>query len=211
MMVLLPIVSLLLSLEIITKEYKKLRKESYGSFLKEYQGNLMNNIKNEVLEDLKTTIIHSGTIYVFGNGGSCEQADHFVAELIGIGIKAISLSMNPAVTSALANDIGYEKSLAYLIEIFVDPYDTVIFFTTSGKSKNICTAIDFMNTHLNKIFKYWVLTGQEDSENKVMEKTDYYVSVPSLDTQKIQEYHLSLIHEWYKELKIWKREKEESI
>ena len=82
-----------------------------------------------------------------GNGGSAAHAAHFAAELSGRfnrerkPIAAIALGQNAAEMTALANDFGYEQSFGRMINALMQPGDMVIALTTSGRSKNIISAL----------------------------------------------------------------------
>ena len=53
-----------------------------------------------------------GKALVFGNGGSAQQANHFVAELIHEKLPAISLNSDISVITSTANDYDYKEIFA---------------------------------------------------------------------------------------------------
>ena len=93
------------------------------------------------------TLANGGRILVCGNGGSAAQAQHLVAELVvrfetdRRALNAIALTADSAVLTACGNDYGYERIFARQIEALAQSGDTLIAFSTSGKSKNIKEAI----------------------------------------------------------------------
>lgn len=93
------------------------------------------------------TLADNGRILVCGNGGSAAQAQHLVAELVvrfetdRRALNAIALSADSAILTACGNDYGYERIFARQIEAYGNAGDTLIAFSTSGKSKNIKEAI----------------------------------------------------------------------
>ena len=93
------------------------------------------------------TLANGGRILVCGNGGSAAQAQHLVAELVvrfetdRRALNAIALSADSAILTACGNDYGYERIFARQIEAYGNAGDTLIAFSTSGKSKNIKEAI----------------------------------------------------------------------
>lgn len=139
-------------------------------------------------------------IFVAGNGGSCCESDHLVSELIGINYPAISLTSNQAVLTALSNDLGYEEAVAHQLATLGKEGDIFIALTTSGTSKNLLRALRVAEA--NKIYRI-VLTGQGKYKNggPAASLADCDIIVESNDVQVIQETHLEIIHQWYKNLK----------
>lgn len=84
-------------------------------------------------------IMLGGRILALGNGGSACDADRLVRMLAGIA-PARSL-LDPAVVSALANDIGSARMFARQVETFATASDVVVAFSTSGTSPNIIEAL----------------------------------------------------------------------
>ena len=82
---------------------------------------------NKVKNALQQCWLNKKTVYLVGNGGSEANATHLANDLIyGLGkntgkngIRAISLSTNMSVNSAISNDDGYEyvysKQLLYKV------------------------------------------------------------------------------------------------
>lgn len=114
-------------------------------------------IINQVPEDgvniaiklITTTIYGRGRIFVVGNGGLAEIANHFVADLtqdiyIKNGIHAISLSSNVATLTAIANDIGVDALFYTQLKAYGTHWnDLIILFSTDGKSPNILQTISY--------------------------------------------------------------------
>ena len=80
-----------------------------------------------------------GRLLVMGNGGSACDADRLV-RLVQDVAPARSL-VDPAVLSAIANDVGAARMFARQVETFATPADVVIVFSTSGTSANILEAV----------------------------------------------------------------------
>ncbi len=78
-------------------------------------------------------------ILALGNGGSACDADRFV-RLLGSWVHARSL-LDPAVLSALANDVGASRMFGRQVETFAVVGDVVAGFTTSGTSANVLAAL----------------------------------------------------------------------
>jgi D-sedoheptulose 7-phosphate isomerase len=92
-------------------------------------------------------IAAGGTVILFGNGGSATDANDFALDLAappkpGPSIPAISLSMEPATLSAIANDIGREAMFLRQIIAHSRPGDVAVAISTSGGSANIIAALE---------------------------------------------------------------------
>jgi D,D-heptose 1,7-bisphosphate phosphatase len=88
------------------------------------------------------------TVWVAGNGGASAIADHMatdhakhMAATDNLFSNVHSLSANHAVTTALANDIGYDAIYSWQLERFAVKNDVLVVFSVSGESKNIVRAI----------------------------------------------------------------------
>ncbi len=85
-----------------------------------------------------------GSVLTFGNGGSACDALAFVRQLDGVGgiaAGARSLVADPAVLSALGNDLGAELMFSRQIEAFARSSDIAMAFSTSGQSANVLRAL----------------------------------------------------------------------
>ena len=86
-----------------------------------------------------------GRIFVFGNGGSATDAAALVrlcATAAPRPLPAVSLVADPAVITALANDIGVDAVFARQLAAHGRGGDIAIAFSTSGGSTNVLAALD---------------------------------------------------------------------
>lgn len=88
-----------------------------------------------------------GKLIIFGNGGSATDANDWALDCVlpppGYRpVPAISLSMEPANLTAIANDVGVE--LIFLRQIIAQarPEDIAIAISTSGGSRNLIVALE---------------------------------------------------------------------
>jgi D-sedoheptulose 7-phosphate isomerase len=134
-------------------------------------------------------------LILFGNGGSSSDASHIAAEFVGKsrrdrpGLNAVSLNSNVAVMTALANDYDYSEIFSRQLKAIADEGDVVIAISTSGNSANIVKAVEAAR---RKKLKTIAFTGTKGG--KLASKVNYVLSVPSLDTQRVQETHITLGH-----------------
>ena len=145
---------------------------------------------------LINTVKAGGTIYSCGNGGSTADAIHLTEELVARykrerpGIKAMHL-MDPAVMTCWSNDYSFEAAFARQVQTFCGPNDTFIGISTSGKSKNVIAAVEAAKA--KGTFTIGLL-GKDGGTLKGM--CDLSIVVPSQETERIQEVHITVIHIW---------------
>ena len=87
-----------------------------------------------------------GRILAFGNGGSATDATDFVLDCVlpepGVyAIPALSLAVEPAILTAVANDVGTELTFVRQLIAHARPSDVAFAFSTSGGSKNVVAAL----------------------------------------------------------------------
>jgi D-sedoheptulose 7-phosphate isomerase len=89
-----------------------------------------------------------GRIIAFGNGGSATDANDFVLDCVMPPqgamrpIPAVSLAMEPAVLTAVANDVGQEVIFLRQLIAHARTEDIALAISTSGGSKNIIIALE---------------------------------------------------------------------
>jgi D-sedoheptulose 7-phosphate isomerase len=111
-------------------------------------------VAREQSEQIATTAraIHErlkrgGKLITFGNGGSATDANDFAIDCVlpPAGYKpvpAISLSMEPANLTAIANDVGIELIFLRQMIAHARPNDVAVGISTSGGSRNIILALE---------------------------------------------------------------------
>lgn len=138
-----------------------------------------------------------GKILVAGNGGSAAESSHLVTELIvrltakrnRQSLPAISLSSDPSVITAAANDYGFENIFSRQIEGLGKKGDLLLVLSTSGNSANLINAARV--AHEKELLTAALLGG---NGGKIVNLVDRAIVIPHDSTQRIQEEHLFLIH-----------------
>jgi D-sedoheptulose 7-phosphate isomerase len=99
--------------------------------------------------DLRAAFARGGRLLAFGNGGSATDAMDVVADFRdpppGRGWPArpaLDLSEDPAILTALANDIGVEAMFSRQVIAHGREGDVVVAFSTSGGSANVILALE---------------------------------------------------------------------
>lgn len=155
---------------------------------------ILNTIQSSV--DMITLAFKSGNrIYFCGNGGSAADAQHLAAEFSGRFYKdrpalpAEALHTNSSYLTAVANDYGYDKVYARLMEGIASAGDILIGLSTSGNSENIIQAFQVAKSKSVKTIGF---TGDTGGKMKML--SDIWIPVPSSDTPRIQESHIMIGH-----------------
>lgn len=146
---------------------------------------------NLIIERIKAR----GSIYFAGNGGSAADAQHLAAELSGRfyfdrqPLSADALHCNTSFMTAVANDYSYDVIYARLLSGIGRKGDVLVGLSTSGNSKNIVKA--FLKAKEMGIYTI-SMTGEGGGEMKNL--ADISICVPSNDTPRIQESHITIGH-----------------
>ena len=99
------------------------------------------------VERIGERLRRGGKLILFGNGGSATDANDLALDCVmpphgWQPIPAISLSLEPANITALANDVGTEVIFLRQLIAQARPEDVVFAFSTSGGSRNIVMALE---------------------------------------------------------------------
>ena len=136
-----------------------------------------------------------GRIVFFGNGGSAADAQHLAAELSvryqrdRVPIAGFALTTNTSALTAIGNDFGFEDLFARQIQALCKPEDVVIGISTSGNSGNIIKALREAK-NLGAVAAGFGGRGG----GRMNGLADPFLLVPSDDTARIQEMHITLGH-----------------
>lgn len=149
----------------------------------------------EVSKLIADTFGRGNKLLIFGNGGSACDASHIAAEFVNRFKKerpafpALALNTDMAVLTSIANDYDYSEIFARQMKAFAQENDVVIAISTSGKSPNVIKAV---NVARKKKLKTIAFTGAKGDD--LASKCDYVFAVPSSDTPRVQETHITLAH-----------------
>jgi D-sedoheptulose 7-phosphate isomerase len=186
-----------------TMQYTKLLQQAEGQFkdsivLKEQilQGNYLKTLLT-MAEKVVEAIQGGGKLMLCGNGGSAADAQHLAAELLvrlrsdvnRSSIPAIALAMDTSTITACANDYSFDYLYQRMIEGLGREGDVLLGITTSGRSKNIISALKVAR---EKGITTLGFLGNEGGEANL--HCDFSFIVPSNETDRIQEVHITAGH-----------------
>ena len=136
------------------------------------------------------TFRNNGKILLAGNGGSAADCQHIAAEYMGRlnfdrePLPAISLTANTSNLTCIANDYGYDEIFTRQMKALACKEDSLIVYSTSGKSSNIIRLVKEARRRVKTII---ALTGEYTDE--LSEYCDSVLSVKTSKTTRIQEIH----------------------
>lgn len=145
---------------------------------------------------LKKTSENKKRIFIAGNGGSASLADHVTCDL-GKGthsegspsIGVFSLTSNSALTTAIANDYGYEEIFSFQLKLYGNKGDLLFLISSSGNSENVINAANIAKQiGISTIG----LTGF--SGGKLSKLVDFNIHVPFQNYGLIEDCHQIILH-----------------
>lgn len=148
----------------------------------------------DIADKIVAAVRKGKRVFLFGNGGSAADAQHIAGELAGRfyrdrePLPAMSLNTNTSIITAIGNDYGYEEVFARQVRALVNKGDVVIGLSTSGNSANVIQGIQAAR-ELGAVTV--VFTGRK---GKLAGMSDLALCVPSTDTPRIQEAHITAGH-----------------
>ena len=90
---------------------------------------------------LRERFERGGKLLALGNGGSATDAMDVVADLRAASRRALDLSDDPAIITAIANDIGVPAIFARQVIAYGREGDALLALSTSGNSENVIEAL----------------------------------------------------------------------
>ncbi len=137
-----------------------------------------------------------GKLILFGNGGSATDANDWAIDCVlpphgYLPIPAVSLSMEPANITAVANDVGTEVIFLRQLIAQARPEDVAVGISTSGGSRNIIMALEEAR---KRNMLTVALLGYDGGEIVRRGVADFPVVVRCDYIPRIQEVQASIYH-----------------
>lgn len=151
----------------------------------------------DTVDILVTAFKKGNKLLLCGNGGSAADSQHIAAEFMirlshdlqRPAIPAIALTTDTSNLTAGGNDIGFKNIFARNVEGLGNKGDVLLAISTSGNSENILLAIEKAKSKGMKVIGF--LGG---SGGKCKDIVDIPIIIPSSNTQRIQEGHITVAH-----------------
>ncbi len=144
---------------------------------------------------IQKSIKSGAKVLIFGNGGSAADAQHIASEFVNRFSKdreafsAIALTTDTSLITSIGNDRSFSNIFSRQIEALGRKGDVAWGISTSGKSKNVVSALEVAKSAGLKTI---LLTGSE--VGKIGDTVDCLVKIPSKSTPRIQELHITVAH-----------------
>jgi D-sedoheptulose 7-phosphate isomerase len=133
----------------------------------------------------------AGRVLALGNGGSATDATDLVADLERLGRPAIDLTADPAILTAIANDVGVEPIFARQVIAYGRPGDALLALSTSGGSANVIAALaEARRRGMTTI----AMVGYDGGRIAAERLADHVVVTRSQHIPRIQEAQASAYH-----------------
>lgn len=146
--------------------------------------------------EISVSALRAGNKIMFaGNGGSAADAQHWAGELVSRfyydrpGLAGIALTTDSSILTAIGNDYGYDYVFARQIEALGRPGDVFYAISTSGRSRNILSAIAAAKALGIKVIGF---TGAGGGDLPGLCEVTF--RIPSDETPRIQEGHEFIGH-----------------
>src|SRR5579863_3344377 len=141
-------------------------------------------------------LLRGGKFILFGNGGSATDANDWAFDCVmppsGYRpVPAVSLSLEPANISAVANDVGTDVILLRQLIAQARPEDIAVGISTSGGSRNIIMALEEAR---KRNLLTVALLGYDGGEIRRKRLADFPIVVNCDYIPRIQEVQASIYH-----------------
>jgi len=126
---------------------------------------------------------------------SAANSQHFAAEIVGRfklerkGLPAIALTTDISILTAIGNDYGFDRIFERQVEALGKEGDVLAGISTSGNSENVIKA-----ANKAKEMGIYTIGLLGKGGGKLKDIVDLALVVPSNDTARIQECHLTIYH-----------------
>lgn len=171
--------------------------QGYGAYLGEVLSRLDYSEIGKMIETILDARERGAHIFFIGNGGSAATASHFANDIsIGTRVaskpfKAISLTDNVAILTALANDDGYEVVFTKQLQNFAQPKDVLVAISASGNSPNIIHAVNYAKKNDLKVIG---LTGFDGGKLRELSDIRIHVDTKKGEYGPVEDVHMFVDH-----------------
>jgi len=160
--------------------------------------NIDENIVENIVQQIEQVAKNKARFYVIGNGGSSATASHWANDF-AIGLKRreiltidmVSIGDNAAVTSATANDIGYENIFYMQLKDILKPDDVILAISCSGNSPNIVKAVEYAQEVGATVIG---ASGFDGGKLKELSDIKFHVNIPKGEYGLVEDVHMILDH-----------------
>ncbi|MCX7966166.1 MAG: SIS domain-containing protein [Syntrophorhabdaceae bacterium] len=174
--------------------------EKYLDYLTALFRKLDKNKIAQFIYELEDAYEKGNTIFIAGNGGSAATASH-MANDFGMDVlkksgsdkafKALSLTDNTSLITAIANDDGYENIFVNQLKIHYRDGDKLIVISASGNSPNVVAAANWVKSKGGKVLG---LTGFDGGKLKDICDVVIHVDTKRGEYGPVEDIHTIIDH-----------------
>ena len=173
-----------------TKQYFLESAKVKTDFIEQNEENL-----NQVIDVIINCLKKWNKLLIAWNWWSAADAQHWAAELIWRyklerrSLPAIALTTDTSILTAIWNDYWYNQIFTKQVEWLWNTWDIFIWISTSWNSSNVIKALELAK-------QKWLITIWLTWKGWwiMKELCDYNLVVPSYNTPRIQECHMTVYH-----------------
>ena len=164
--------------------------KTVGNFVTENSSNLI-----RCAEFVCNAFRNSGKLMICGNGGSAADAQHIAAEFVNrfqidrSPLPALALTTDTSIITSVANDNSFDAIFSRQIEALGAKGDVLLAISTSGKSRNILSAIDIAKRR--GVYTIGLMGG---GGGEMLRSVELALVVKSNQTPRVQEAHILAGH-----------------
>ena len=150
---------------------------------------------HQIAGEMTRAILARHKVLWCGNGGSAADSQHLAAELMGRfrrerrAIASIAITTDTSILTAVANDYGYERVFQRQVEALCSKGDVLVGISTSGSSKNVCSALE-----TGREMGAFTVAFTGESGGRMAGIAHLALRIPSKNTARIQEAHILCGH-----------------
>jgi D-sedoheptulose 7-phosphate isomerase len=171
-----------------------------GAYL-EYVQTVLQRIDTAEVGRFLSTLLDArergATVFFIGNGGSAATASHFANDL-AIGnneyqkpFRAISLTDNMPIITAISNDFGYEEIFVRQLRVLGKKEDVLVGISASGNSRNVILAFEHARS---AGIKTVAITAFDGGKLKAMADEGIHVPTEPKEFGPAEDAHMVLDH-----------------
>jgi D-sedoheptulose 7-phosphate isomerase len=153
------------------------------------------DIIQAMITEVWTSLRQGGKLLLCGNGGSAADAQHLATECMvrlqeeRSPLPAVALTTDSSLLTAAGTDAGFETIFARQVAGLGRPGDILLALSTSGNSPNVILAVEEAQ---RRGLRTLGMLGKGGGTLQPL--VDIALVVPSYNTQRIQEVHITVGH-----------------
>lgn len=171
--------------------------KEYSAYLATVLTKLDYNEIGKMIETILDARERGAHIFFIGNGGSAATASHFANDIsIGTRVtekpfKAMSLTDNVAIITAVGNDDGYEYIFTKQLQNFANDGDVLVAISASGNSPNIIHTVNYAK---QKGLKIIGLSGFDGGKLRGLSDIKIHVQTAKGEYGPVEDVHMFIDH-----------------